>query len=228
MMRKTIFLVRHAEPLRIDAQRRYLGQSDPELSVDGIHQAQALSWALRRCTIQAVYTSDLLRAEHTAFWIAQNHHCQLEKIRELREINLGKWEGRTFQEIQAQYPEKFERRGLELENYRIPGGETFADLQKRVFPVFTKVIEKTSGNLVIVAHAGVNRVIICHLMNQSLRELFSIPQEYTAVNIIQENKGSYQVIAVNAEPIDLQEICDWIMMSFYPEPAKYLGLRRCY
>jgi len=196
---KTIFLVRHAEPVGSDQQRRYLGQQNPDLSPFGIHQAEKLSQAFRNCPIQAVFTSDLLRAIHTALLIAKDHHYQPEKIRGLREINLGEWEGRTFQEVQTQYPEEYAQRGRDIANYRTPGGESFADLQKRVLPAFTKVVEKTKGDLVIVAHAGVNRVILCHLMQRPLQELFSIPQDSAAVNIIRENNGSYHVVAVNID-----------------------------
>jgi len=194
---KTIFLVRHAEAAEIDQQKRYLGQQDPELSPLGVHQAEKLCQAFTSFPIQAVFTSDLVRAVATALLIAKDHHCPIEKIKEFREINLGTWEGRTFQEIQKQYPEGYEQRGRDIANYRTPDGESFADLQKRALPAFTKVAEKTEGDLVIVAHAGVNRVILCHLMQRPLEELFSIPQDHAAVNIIRQNKGNYCVVTVN-------------------------------
>jgi len=196
---KTIFLVRHAEPLGIDQQKRYLGQQDPDLSPLGIRQAEKLCQALQGYPVQSVFTSDLLRAARTAALIAENHYCKLEKISEFREISLGKWEGKTFQEVQTQYPEEYAQRGRDIVNYRTPGGESFADLQKRVLPAFSKVIEKTKGDLVIVAHAGVNRVILCHLMQRPLEELFSIPQDYAAVNTLRENRGSYCVVTVNMD-----------------------------
>ena len=206
---KIIFLVRHAEPVGIDQQKRYLGQHNPDLSPFGVHQAEKLCEAFRSCPIQAVFTSDLLRAVHTALLIVKNHHCQPERIREFREISLGEWEGRTFQEVQAQYPEEYEQRGQDIANYRTPGGESFADLQKRVLPAFRAVV-KTKGNLVIVAHAGVNRVILCHLTQRPLQELFSIPQDYAAVNILRENMGSYRVVAMNTDSGSLMSHADMI------------------
>jgi alpha-ribazole phosphatase len=196
---KAIFLVRHAEAVGIDRQKRYLGQQDVDLSPFGIRQAEMLGQAFGHCPIQAVFTSDLLRAVHTALCIVKDHHCQPERVREFREISLGEWEGRTFQEVQAQYPEEYRQRGQDIVNYRTPGGESFADLQKRVLPAFTAVVEKTKGNLVIVAHAGVNRVILCHLMQRPLQELFSIPQDHAAVNILWESMGSHRVVAVNLD-----------------------------
>jgi alpha-ribazole phosphatase len=198
-MKRTIFLVRHAEAVGIDQQKRYLGQQDPDLSPLGFHQAEKLGQAFRHRPIEAVFTSDLLRAEHTALWIARDHHCQPEALREFREISMGAWEGRTFQEVQAQHPEEYEQRGRDIANYRTPAGESFFDLQKRVLPAFTAVVEKTKGNLVIVAHAGVNRVILCHLMRRPLQELFSIPQDHAGVNVLREEVGSYHVVAANVD-----------------------------
>ena len=198
-MGKTIFLVRHAEPVGIDKQKRYLGQQDPDLSPFGIRQAERLGQAFRNCPIEAVFTSDLLRAVHTASLIVKNRDCQPEPVSEFREISLGEWEGRTFAEVQAQYPEEYERRGQDIANHRTPGGESFADLQKRVLPAFAKVVEKTKGNSMIVAHAGVNRVILCHLTGRPLQDLFSIPQDYAGVSILREAMRSYRAVAVNAD-----------------------------
>jgi alpha-ribazole phosphatase len=205
---KTIFLVRHAEAVGIDQQKRYLGQQDPDLSPLGIHQAEKLGQAFRHRPTEAVFTSDLLRAMHTALWIAKNHGCQPVRVREFREISLGEWEGRTFQEVQAQHPEEYEQRGRDIANYRTPGGESFADLQKRVLPAFTAVVEKTKGNLVIVAHAGVNRVILCHLMRRPLQELLSIPQDHAGVSVLREEVGSYRVVAVNVDSDGLMSCAD--------------------
>jgi alpha-ribazole phosphatase len=204
----TIFLVRHAEPVGVDQQKRYLGQLDPDLSPVGIRQAEKLGLAFRLVPIEAVFTSDLVRAAHTASLIAENRDSQPIMVREFREISLGEWEGRTFQEIQSQYPEEYERRGRDIADYRTPGGESFADLQRRVLPAFAAVVEKTKGNLLIVAHASVNRIILCHLMKRPPQELFSIPQDYAAVNVLSENAGACRVVAVNVDSDNLTSHAD--------------------
>ena len=200
--------MRHAEPVGVDQQKRYLGQLDPDLSPVGIRQAEKLRQAFSLVPIEAVFTSDLMRAVHTALLTAENHHCQPARVREFREISLGEWEGRTFQEIQAQHHEEYERRGQDIAYYRTPGGESFADVQKRVIPAFTAVVEKMKGDLLIVAHASVNRVILCHLMQRPLRELFSIPQDYAKVNVIRENMGTCHVVAVNMDSDSLRSRAD--------------------
>ncbi len=199
-MERTIYLVRHAAVAGGDGTRRCLGQLDPDLSPLGVRQAEELGRALRHRPLQAVFTSDLRRALRTAGLIAKGRDCRPEPVRELREIGLGDWEGRTFAQVRARYPREYEQRGRDLAGYRPPGGESFADLQERVLPAFTAATEKTAGDFLIVAHAGVNRVILCHLMGRPLQELFSIPQDYAGVSILSEHRGTYRVVAVNVGP----------------------------
>lgn len=197
-MAKTIFLIRHAEPIRKDDQKRYLGGlSDPDLSPVGRDQAEQLSKALQKENIRAIFTSDLHRAENTAALIAEEHDCEVIKNRAFREIAMGAWEGKSHLEIKESYPEEYTRRGSDLANFRPLGGESFRDLQLRVLPAFTEAVNHTEGNLVMVAHAGVNRVILCHLMARPLQDLFTIEQKYAAVNIIRESAGSCHVLGVN-------------------------------
>lgn len=197
---RTIYLARHAEAAVSDGQKRYLGQLDPDLSPLGVRQAEELCRVFKQRPLQAVFTSDLRRALRTAWLIVEGRDCRPEPVRELREIGLGDWEGKTFAEVRAHYPDEYEQRGLDLAHYRTPGGESFADLQQRVLPAFTSAAERTRGDFLIVAHAGVNRVILCHLMRRPLQEIFSIPQNHAGVSILSENRGSCRVVAVNVGP----------------------------
>ena len=79
----------------------------------------------------------------------------------LREISLGKWEGRSFSEVQQRFPVEFDARGQDIENWRPPGGESFADCRERVMGAVGNILRKTRGNILLVAHAGVNRLILC-------------------------------------------------------------------
>ncbi|NLD51208.1 MAG: histidine phosphatase family protein [Clostridiaceae bacterium] len=196
-MEKIIFLIRHTEPVLEDKQRRYLGQSDPDLSIAGRQQAEQLACNMQDQNIRCVYSSDLKRAAQTALLIAQR--CQLQPIflTALREINMGTWEGKSFQEIRECDPDGFAARGKDIVKYRPPEGESFLDVQERVLPIFNEIIEKSDGNIAIVAHGGVNRVILSSLMNIPLDNLFSIRQNYGAVNIIRKKSRTLTVFGIN-------------------------------
>jgi alpha-ribazole phosphatase len=68
------------------------------------------------------------------------------------------------------------------------GGESFEQLQRRVMPAFDRIIDSTDGNILIIAHAGVNRVIISRLIALPLRDIMKLPQPYGCVNILYMDK----------------------------------------
>src|SRR6266545_5850147 len=99
----TILLVRHGET-DWNAERRVQGHSDTPLNETGRAQAVALADALEGKEIDAVYSSDLLRAHETARIVAKRRGLEVTAIRDLRERNFGTWEGLTDEEIFDRFP----------------------------------------------------------------------------------------------------------------------------
>ncbi|MBN2402474.1 MAG: histidine phosphatase family protein [Spirochaetes bacterium] len=174
MRTRKIFLARHAKPVSQDNERRFLGQTDPPLSPEGILQAEHLANELSKYDISAVYSSDLLRASQTASIIAEKFQISVKAEKRLREIHMGDWDNLAFTEVRSRFPDEFEKRGRDITHYRRPGGESFTDVQKRALPAFKKIALNSTGDVVIVAHAGVNRTILCDIRSVPLKELFSI------------------------------------------------------
>ena len=74
----------------------------------------------------------------------------------------------------------------DIEKFAVEGGETFRQLQDRVLPKYHKIINRhPTGSIAIVAHGGVNRVILGHILGIPIKKIFRIRQDYAAVNIIQ-------------------------------------------
>ena len=193
---KRVFLVRHGH-IEWDGQKRYVGQSDVPLSRKGRSQAERLGRWFTDIPLERVAASDLSRTRETAGIIASNRSMAVEGFSALREIRLGTWEGRTFEDVKARDPDGFRKRGEDFAHHRPPGGENFTDLQNRVMPVFERLAAETEGNLLIVAHAGVNRVILCRLMGIPLDNLFSIGQDYGGINLIVPQGKRYLVKTMN-------------------------------
>jgi alpha-ribazole phosphatase len=191
-----VFLVRHGH-IPWDGQKRYVGQSDVPLSPKGRAQAEALGQWFKNIPLNRVVASDLKRTRETAEICKANVSIEVERFPELREIHLGEWEGQTFETVKSRDPAGFRQRGEDFSGHRPPGGENFSDLQHRVMPVFEKLVAETEGNLLIVAHSGVNRVIICRLLGMPLDNLFSIGQDYGGINMIAAQENRYLVKAVN-------------------------------
>ena len=197
---KWIYLVRHGA-IRLPAGgRRFIGQTDLPLSDEGIRQASEMKEALRCADLSAVYCSDLLRCVETAGIIAEPHGIFPAGRPGLREIFLGRWEGLTFDEVSTRYPEEYRARGLDVVNYRPPGGESFKDCAGRVLSAFFDILDAEEGNILIVGHAGVNRILLCQILGVPPARLFEIEQGYGCLNAIRIDESRFDVKLVNGLP----------------------------
>lgn len=196
MEHRFIYLVRHGE-INPGGGKRFIGQTDLPLTEQGVLQAKRLQHELSCVKISQIYCSDMSRSITTAEIIGNSHNVAPTVSSNLREIHLGSWEGRNFEEIRRKFPEEFKKRGQDIVNYRPPEGESFADLSLRVNKVFDQILQETSGNIVIVGHAGVNRAIICHLLDMPLENLFKLSQDYGCLNIIMQGTFGYRLRCLN-------------------------------
>ena len=194
-----IGLLRHGET-EGQGGGRLLGQADVPLSETGLRQARWWREEFARMPFERCCCSDLARARRTAEIVAESMSCAVEVLPELREIHLGEWEGLTRAEICARFPGQWEERGRNLAGYRPAGGESFEDLSARVVPAFERIRRGLPGNALIVSHAGVNRIILCHVLGMPLRHLFRLEQAPGSLNIIQFRNEEPRVAALNRVP----------------------------
>jgi len=103
------------------------------------------------------------------------------------------------------YPQEFRERGHNIAGFRPPGGESFTDLQQRVLPFFLTVLENLREHVLIVGHAGVNRVILCYLLGMPLNNLFRIGQDYGALNIITTEVEPFCIRTINIKPVAMDK-----------------------
>jgi probable phosphoglycerate mutase len=198
----TVFLLRHGDS-RQDKIKRYIGQADIPLNAEG--RAQAFCWQqkLAHIPLERIFCSDLSRSIETARIIAEGRSESVQPLHKFREINLGAWDGLSFDDVQRLYPSEYERRGADMVTYRTPGGECFADLAARVIPLFVEIVRGSSGNLLIVGHSGVNMVIISHILGMPLENLFRIRQDYGCMNVIDFDSHGMRLRKMNlADPDD--------------------------
>lgn len=136
-----------------NASRRFQGQSDIPLSIEGRAQAAATAAALASDPIDGIVSSDLSRAFETARAIAESHRLEVEPTPHLREFKFGEWEGLTWDEIVARYPLAADTAFSSVRAYAPPGGERFGDVRARVGDLLDEVAGR-EGRIVLVTHAG--------------------------------------------------------------------------
>lgn len=198
----TIYLLRHG-PLLGESEKRFVGQIDTPLALKGIDQAQALADALLPCPIGVVHCSDLKRARQTAEIIAETLGVPTVAHRELREVSLGEWDGQPRQEVAELWAGQFATRGRGIEDYRPPGGESFADCLARALPAWESITACDDEAVAIVGHAGINRLLLCRLLGLPVTRLFRLDQDYGCINIIERADGRIHVKLINGCPTDL-------------------------
>jgi broad specificity phosphatase PhoE len=148
-----ILLARHGET-DWNREHRWQGQSDTPLNDTGRKQARALAEELAGEPLDAVYSSDLIRAHETARVVAEQRGLDVVAIRDLRERSFGSLEGLTTDEIQARYP------GIELP---WSDGETREAMAERVLGALKRIAEThPDAHVLVVSHGGPLRAVLTH------------------------------------------------------------------
>jgi alpha-ribazole phosphatase len=183
MIQKTrIHLIRHGE---VERSQCYNGHSDVALTPRGVEQYHGLTSRLEPGRISACYTSDLSRTVRGGEILGAHLGVVPVSLPQLRELNCGAWEGLTLAEVQCSRREEWEWRLRDLVNARAEGGECVTELAARVLPALAGIVERHRGEeVLVVAHGGVNRVILMDALGAPLASMFSVEQKYCALNVI--------------------------------------------
>ncbi len=179
-----LFLIRHGQ-VENHHEFRYNGHHDVDITELGVEQMNNLAGFLKLEPVSAIYSSDLQRSYKGAEIIGGAIDKNPVSSSALRELYLGRWEGLTREEAVERFPEEADISFQDLATSRVKGGENLLDLRARVMPEIEKIVEENFGSVVcIVAHGGVNRVVLCEAMGLDLENFFRIEQDYGCLNII--------------------------------------------
>lgn len=180
---RTIYLVRHAKP-DMQGKRIYLGQKDIPLAKEGEEQAEQLAAFFIKHRPDAIFTSTLIRCKSTAKIIAGKAGLnEIPFIEEpgLMEMDLGLWDGLSFEEIKRLYPEEYIKRGSSIGRYITPGGESYEQAGERFSKAFFGAVSVSEGDLLIVAHSGVIRAFLCRVEGLDIDRLTDFDIPYASV-----------------------------------------------
>lgn len=195
-----LLLIRHAQPDE-DARGRCYGKLDIGLSAPGQRRAQLLARTLDRIPLAAVYSSPSTRALKTAAPIAAAHQLMPSVDDALREIDFGELEGRSYDEIQAVYPDLYRSWMETPTRVEFPGGESYTQLRVRALVALEAIRTCHRGELAaIVSHGGVLRAMLADCLRMPDEAIFRIDQSYGALSIVDWIDGRPLVRVINAQP----------------------------
>lgn len=166
-----LVLVRHGET-DYNHDGRWQGSgSDPPLNDRGREQARRLALDLARVAFESLYASDLERAIESARIIGEPHGLRPRVFEGLREMSHGAWEGKRLVDILETWPDEYAAFESDPWSVRRPEGDSYADLDERIWPVLDGLAERHRGERVLlVTHGGPIRLVLCELTGTPLTE----------------------------------------------------------
>ncbi len=167
-MVEELLFIRHGET-DWNRDRRVQGQIDVPLNDVGLAQAARLADHVRELGVEAVVTSDLLRARQTAELIAGADVPLLLEAR-LREAGFGAFEGLSVEEMLDRYPEEYAAWRSDPLASRPPGGETIEELRHRAMVGLADAIAGLTEDrrVAVVTHGGTVRALVCGMLGLPL------------------------------------------------------------
>ncbi|MCI8951573.1 MAG: histidine phosphatase family protein [Lachnospiraceae bacterium] len=196
----SILLVRHGET-DWNVAKRVQGTTNIPLNKNGIEQAKLLCENLEKenANICRIYSSYQVRALSTAQIVGSKYHVPVKVIPGLEEMNLGLFEGHTWDEIEALYPDEFKRWQSDKRYNKVPKGESYQDLLERLFSAFDQIIQEANDDI----DSGKDILILTHgaviMSLLTLKNNLDFKTSYAVLNI--ENAK-----AIKLEQNDLQQI----------------------
>ena len=167
-MAKTLLLARHAET-GPDFKGRFVGSSDVPLAGDGPEQAERLAALTATYRPEICLCSPLLRARQTALPVATATGLPIITDVELREVDFGRWEAKTFEQIRAADPALVKQWAAWHEDFAFPDGETLQHFKQRIRKTAVQLTSLEAETVLVISHGGVIRTMLCHLLGLSLR-----------------------------------------------------------
>lgn len=176
-------LVRHGET-DWNVQQRYQGSADQPLNANGEAQAHQLAGHLNGAEYDHIYSSDLVRVQQTARLALNDSTLDVTLDERLREIGFGKFEGLTYDEIQAQFPEELAIWQADRDQ-NTHGGERLMDVVARVEDFLNDVRERHVDEKVLVfAHGGTIGMLLALALGSPPRKWWQFRLANTAVSQI--------------------------------------------
>jgi phosphoserine phosphatase len=193
-----IILVRHGHVEGIDPPR-FRGRTEIPLTDLGVHQATATAGRISKSwRVAAIYTSPMCRCVATAKAISVAMGVPYETLGTLSDLDYGSWQGRTYQEVEAQDPELFARWRGAPQLVRFPDGDSLQDLIGRGADAIRLVLDRhRTETVVLVGHDSVNRAILLQLLDQPLSAYWRLTQDPCGISEIDVLDGRVRARLVN-------------------------------
>lgn len=196
---RQIHLIRHGET-NWNRERRAQGQQESVLTETGRIQARSLAATLSELDIHEVYCSSSVRTRETAAIAFAERGLPTVYCDLLREIHMGPWEGRLYDELRHDYPEQYHAFWNKPDDFRLAGAETLEQLQCRAMSRLNRILDESqSANIAIVSHGLLIKTILSAIEQRPLARVWEPPAMHNcALSTIAVHEDGSQRITLYA------------------------------
>ncbi len=193
-----LLLIRHGET-DWNVTLQYQGQAQTPLNANGVAQARRVAHRLRHAGAVALYSSDLARAWQTAEIIGELLNLEPVSMPELREIDVGQWEGLTPEELYRRFPEHMEAYERDPARTVRLGGESYLQLQARGLAALQQIERNhlADQTIIVVSHGGTIRAILCHVIGLDLGNFGRLWLDNGSISELRYNAAGWRLTGLN-------------------------------
>jgi alpha-ribazole phosphatase len=177
-----------------------IGQEDVRLSEAGRRAISMLATSWTGPPPDRIVSSDLTRAEASARLLADDHSTPVATDGRLREMDFGAWNGRPWDAIEEDHPERLREWMQDWVETPAPGGESFSALARRIKHWREEMTRTLPGRaeVVAVAHAGTIRAALCQALDLPLDRAFHLQVDCAGVSTVVSSRRGWRVACLNA------------------------------
>jgi alpha-ribazole phosphatase len=193
-----LILIRHGET-DWNATLRYQGHANIPLNQQGRQQARQASARLAHYGATALYTSDILRAAETAEIVGGALGLPPRSMPDLREIDVGQWEGLTPEELYRRFPEHMAAFNRDPARTVRLGGESYAQLQERALVALNAIHAAHPGDEIVLAvsHGGTIRALLCHIIGLDLAHFGRLWLDNGSLTELRHGAHGWRLVRLN-------------------------------
>jgi len=195
-----LYLARHAETASNIKGINFNDKDDKPLTENGIRQANKLTKKLADLEIDQIFVSESKRSYQTALPFSKLNCLALQKDKRLNEADFGVFSGLTLQEAESKYPEIWRERLKDKYNFRIPEGESYRDVARRLDSFFQELKQTAKKqklkNILIITHATPLKVSLIHFLGYSIAEADAIYFGNASLSIFDFREMGVKAIAI--------------------------------
>lgn len=191
-----LILVRHG--LAEGQVGKAIGHTDLVLSESGADAIRRLAGTAPTAPSQII-SSDLARARESAALLAAPWALTPTVDARLREMDFGRWDGRTWAEIEAEDAPAMMAWMGEWWNVSVPGGEGFGDVRRRVRAWHDDLLaEGRTGPVWVVTHAGVIRALLVELLQWPAERAYALACDHAHVTVLRHGGDGVSLRCLNS------------------------------